>query len=132
MRMAKAMGPNAIGTYIFWNLHEPQRDVFDFSGNNDIVQFVRTAQEEGLWIILRPLPYVCAERGLAAIRIGCRTSRDCKSEARTRGIWPSTKKYIEAIGRQLAPYRIHRGGNILVVQIENEYGSYGSDKTIST
>ena len=61
MRMAKAMGINTIGTYVFWNLQEPQRGVFDFSGNNDIAAFVRTAQEEGLWVLLRPSPYVCAE-----------------------------------------------------------------------
>ena len=61
MKAAKAMGLNTIGTYVFWNLHEPQKGKFDFSGNNDIAAFVKTAQEEGLWVILRPSPYVCAE-----------------------------------------------------------------------
>src|SRR6478736_1885725 len=61
MKMAKAMGLNTIGTYVFWNLHEPQKGVYDFSGNNDIAAFVRMAQEEGLWVVLRPSPYVCAE-----------------------------------------------------------------------
>lgn len=61
MQMAKAMGINTIGTYVFWNLHEPQKGTFDFSGNNDIAAFVKTAQEEGLWVVLRPSPYVCAE-----------------------------------------------------------------------
>src|ERR1700709_2544230 len=61
MKMAKAMGLNTIGTYVFWNLHEPQKGKFDFTGNNDIAEFVKIAKEEGLWVILRPSPYVCAE-----------------------------------------------------------------------
>jgi beta-galactosidase len=61
MKQAKAMGINTIGTYVFWNLHEPQKGKFDFAGNNDIAAFVKTAWEEGLWVILRPSPYVCAE-----------------------------------------------------------------------
>src|SRR5689334_2516873 len=51
MRMAKAMGLNTIGTYVFWNVQEPEKGRFDFSGNNDIAAFVRTAGEEGLWVI---------------------------------------------------------------------------------
>src|SRR5438105_15707946 len=54
MKMAKAMGLNTIGTYVFWNVHEPQKDSFDFSGNNDVREFVKIAGEEGLWVILRP------------------------------------------------------------------------------
>src|ERR1700761_9345225 len=54
MRMAKAMGLNTIGTYAFWNVHEPEKGVFDFTGNHDIAAFVRAAAEEGLWVILRP------------------------------------------------------------------------------
>src|SRR5215469_12922831 len=54
MRMARAMGLNTIGTYVFWNVQEPEKGKFDFTGNNDIAAFVRTAQEEGLWVVLRP------------------------------------------------------------------------------
>lgn len=60
-RMAKAMGLNTITTYVFWNEHEPRPEVYDFSGNNDVAEFVREAQQEGLYVILRPGPYVCAE-----------------------------------------------------------------------
>ena len=59
--MAKAMGLNTITTYVFWNEHEPRPEVYDFSGNNDVAEFVREAQQEGLYVILRPGPYVCAE-----------------------------------------------------------------------
>src|SRR5690349_1035994 len=61
MKMAKAMGLNTIGTYVFWNLHEPQKGKYVFTGNNDIAEFVKIAQQEGLWVVLRPSPYVCAE-----------------------------------------------------------------------
>src|SRR6201985_481178 len=57
MKMAKAMGLNTIGTYVFWNAQEPEECKFDFTGNNDIAEFVRIAKEEGLWVILRPSPY---------------------------------------------------------------------------
>src|SRR5258708_30020193 len=61
LRKAKAMGLNTITTYVFWNVHEPQPGVFNFSGNNDVAEFVREAQEEGLYVNLRPGPYSCAE-----------------------------------------------------------------------
>ena len=58
---AKAMGFNCIGTYIFWNAHEKKPGEFDFSGNLDIAAFVKVCQEEGMWVIVRPGPYVCSE-----------------------------------------------------------------------
>jgi len=60
-RMAKAMGLNAVTTYVFWNVHEPRPGVYDFSGNSDVGEFIREAQREGLYVILRPGPYACAE-----------------------------------------------------------------------
>lgn len=128
MQMAKAMGLNTIGTYIFWNLHEPQKGVFDFSGNNDIVQFVRTAQEEGLWVILRPSPYVCAEWEFGGYPYWLQNIPGLEVRSKDPKYLAEYKKYIDAVGKQLAPYQINHGGNILMVQIENEYGSYGSDK----
>ena len=61
IRRAKAMGINTVSTYVFWNIHERQPGVFDFKGQADLAKFVRTAQEEGMYVILRPGPYVCAE-----------------------------------------------------------------------
>src|SRR5437870_1596408 len=61
LKMAKAMGLNTVATYVFWNVHEPTPGHFDFSGNNDVAAFIRAAQEEGLWVILRAGPYSCAE-----------------------------------------------------------------------
>lgn len=128
MKMAKAMGLNVIGTYVFWNLHEPQKGRFDFSGNNDIAAFVRMAQEEGLWVVLRPSPYVCAEWEFGGYPFWLQTENGLVVRSKEPKYLEEYRKYINEIGKQLAPLQINHGGNILMVQIENEYGSYGSDK----
>lgn len=128
MKMAKAMGLNTIGTYVFWNLHEPQKGKFDFSGNNDIAAFVKTAQEEGLWVILRPSPYVCAEWEFGGYPYWLQTEKDLVVRSKEKKYLDEYRKYIMKVGKQLAPLQINHGGNILMVQIENEYGAYGSDK----
>src|SRR5450432_4211907 len=128
MKMAKAMGLNTIGTYIFWNLHEPQKGKFDFSGSNDIATFVKIAQEEGLWVILRPSPYVCAEWEFGGYPYWLQNEKGLVVRSKEPLYIEEYRKYINEIGKQLAPLQINHGGNILMVQIENEYGSYGSDK----
>jgi len=128
MKMAKAMGLNTIGTYIFWNLHEPQKGQFDFSGPNDIAAFVKIAQEEGLWVILRPSPYVCAEWEFGGYPYWLQNEKGLVVRSKEPKYLEEYKKYIDEIGKQLAPLQVNHGGNILMVQIENEYGSYDSDK----
>jgi beta-galactosidase len=128
MKMAKAMGLNTIGTYVFWNLHEPQKGKYDFSGNNDVAAFVKTAQEEGLWVVLRPSPYVCAEWEFGGYPYWLQNEEGLIVRSREPKYLEAYKNYIMAVGKQLAPLQINHGGNILMVQIENEYGSYGSDK----
>lgn len=128
MKKAKAMGLNTIGTYVFWNLHEPQKGVYDFSGNNDIAAFVRTAQEEGLWVILRPSPYVCAEWEFGGYPYWLQNIKGLEVRSKEPQYLQAYKNYIMQIGKQLAPLQINRGGNILMVQVENEYGAYGSDR----
>jgi len=128
MKMAKAMGLNTIGTYVFWNLHEPQKGKFDFSGNNDIVEFVKIAQQEGLYVILRPSPYVCAEWEFGGYPYWLQNEKGLVVRSKEATYLAEYKKYIDEVGKRLAPLQINHGGNILMVQIENEYGSYGSDK----
>ncbi len=128
MKMAKAMGLNTIGTYVFWNLHEPQKGKYDFSGNNDVAAFVKTAQEESLWVVLRPSPYVCAEWEFGGYPYWLQNEEGLIVRSRESKYLEAYKNYIMAVGKQLAPLQINHGGNILMVQIENEYGSYGSDK----
>ena len=71
LRMVKAMGLNAVCAYLFWNMHEPRPGEFNWSGQADVAAFCRAAQAEGLWVILRPGPYACAEWEMAAFRGGC-------------------------------------------------------------
>ena len=128
MKMAKSMGLNTIGTYVFWNLHEPQKDKFDFTGNNDIAEFVKVAGEEGLWVVLRPSPYVCAEWEFGGYPYWLQNEKGLIVRSTERQYISEYRKYINEVGKQLASLQVNHGGNILMVQIENEYGSYGADK----
>ncbi|PAW94744.1 beta-galactosidase [Mucilaginibacter sp. MD40] len=128
MKMAKAMGLNTIGTYVFWNLHEPQKGKFDFSGNNDIAEFVKIAQQEGLWVILRPSPYVCAEWEFGGYPYWLQKEKGLVVRSKEAQYLKEYETYIKQVGKILAPLQINHGGNVLMVQIENEYGSFGSDK----
>ncbi|WP_345106388.1 glycoside hydrolase family 35 protein [Mucilaginibacter panaciglaebae] len=128
MKMAKAMGLNTIGTYVFWNLHEPEKGKFDFTGGNDVAEFVKIAQQEGLWVILRPSPYVCAEWEFGGYPYWLQNEKGLIVRSKEAQYLAEYKKYILAVGKQLAPLQINHGGNILMVQIENEYGSYSDDK----
>lgn len=128
MKMAKAMGLNTIGTYVFWNLHEPEKGHYDFSGNNDIAAFVKIAQEEGLWVVLRPSPYVCAEWEFGGYPYWLQEVKGLVVRSKEPQYLEAYRNYIKAVGKQLAPLQVNHGGNILMVQIENEYGSYSNDK----
>ncbi len=130
LKMAKAMGLNTIGTYVFWNVHEPQKGVYDFAGNNDIAAFVKMAQEEGLWVILRPSPYVCAEWEFGGYPYWLQNIKGLQVRSTEPQYLQAYKNYIHQVGKQLAPYLINHGGNILLVQLENEYGSYGARQRI--
>lgn len=128
MKMAKAMGLNAIGTYMFWNQHEMVQGKYDFTGNNDIAEFVRIAKEEGLWVILRPSPYACAEWEFGGYPWWLLKDKSLKVRSQDPNFISAYRNYMLEVGKQLAPLQVNHGGNILMVQIENEYGSYGSDK----
>ncbi|MGN6181138.1 MAG: beta-galactosidase [Mucilaginibacter sp.] len=128
MRKAKAMGLNTIGTYVFWNAQEPEPGKYDFSGNNDIAGFIRTAKEEGLWVVLRPSPYVCAEWEFGGYPWWLLKDKDMKVRSRDPKFLKAYREYIMQLGKQISPLLITHGGNVLMVQIENEYGSYSNDK----
>ncbi len=129
MKMAKAMGLNTIGTYVFWNTHEAERGKFDFTGNNDIAAFVQTAREEGLWVVLRPSPYVCAEWEFGGYPWWLLKDSTLKVRSRDPRFLEAYRTYINQLARQLVPLLVTHGGNILMVQMENEYGSYSDDKS---
>jgi beta-galactosidase len=128
LRAAKAMGLNTIGTYVFWNAEEPEEGQFDFTGNNDIAEFVRIAKEEGLWVILRPSPYACAEWEFGGYPWWLLKDKNLKVRSKDPKFLKYYHDYITQLGKQLSPLLVTNGGNILMVQIENEYGSYSDDK----
>lgn len=129
MKMAKAMGLNTIGTYVFWNAHEPLSGKYDFSGNNNIAGFIKAAQEEGLWVVLRPSPYVCAEWEFGGYPWWLLKDSTVKVRSNDKRFVKAYTKYINELSKHLVPLLVTHGGNILMVQLENEYGSYSNDKT---
>jgi len=129
IRMAKAMGCNTVAAYIFWNYHEEKEGVYDFTTwNRDIRKFVQLAQEEGLWVILRPGPYVCAEWDFGGIPPYLLRYPDLKVRCMDPRYMKAAENYITALAEVIRPLQVTEGGPVLMLQIENEYGSYGNDR----
>ncbi|MBV1854196.1 glycoside hydrolase family 35 protein [Catellatospora tritici] len=128
LRMLRAMGLNCVETYVAWNLHEPRPGEFDFTGIADLSRFLTEAAEEGLDAIVRPGPYICAEwengglpawlTGQPGIRVRCLDER----------YLAAVDAFFDRLIPIVAAHQTTRGGNVLMVQVENEYGSYGSDR----
>ena len=128
IQMCKALGMNAVCIYIFWNIHEQREGEFDFTGNNDVAEFCRLAQKNGMYVIVRPGPYVCAEWEMGGLPWWLLKKKDIKLRERDPYFMERVKIFEEKVGEQLAPLTIQNGGPIIMVQVENEYGSYGEDK----
>ena len=128
IKMCKALGMNAVCIYIFWNIHEQQEGVFDFTGNNDVAEFCRLAQKNGMYVIVRPGPYVCAEWEMGGLPWWLLKKKDIKLRERDPYFMERVKIFEEKVGEQLAGLTIQNGGPIIMIQVENEYGSYGEDK----
>ena len=128
IKAAKAMGLNTIGTYMFWNMHEPQKGKYNFTGDNNIAEFVKIAQQEGMWVVLRPSPYVCAEWEFGGYPFWLQNEKGLVLRSKEPKYLSAYSRYIKEVGKQLAHLQVNHGGNILMVQIENEYGYYGNDK----
>ncbi|XP_061058168.1 beta-galactosidase-1-like protein 3 isoform X2 [Eubalaena glacialis] len=124
----RACGFNTVTTYVPWNLHEPERGRFDFSGNLDLEAFVLLAAEVGLWVILRPGPYICSEMDLGGLP--SRLLQDPASQLRTtnRSFVEATNKYFDHLIARVVPLQYRKGGPVIAVQVENEYGSFYKDK----
>jgi len=128
IKMCKALGMNTVCIYIFWNIHEQQEGSFDFSGNNDVAEFCRLAQKNGMYVIVRPGPYVCAEWEMGGLPWWLLKKKDIKLRERDPYFMERVKIFEEKVGEQLSGLTIQKGGPIIMVQVENEYGSYGEDK----
>ncbi|HKK41605.1 MAG TPA: beta-galactosidase [Bacteroidales bacterium] len=129
IEMAKAMGCNTISAYIFWNYQEPEEGVYDFTtGNHNISEFFDIVKDEGMWLILRPGPYVCAEWDLGGIPSYLLRYSDIKLRCMDPRYMAAAEKYITKLADVIKPYLVTRGGPLLMLQIENEYGSYANDR----
>lgn len=126
-RMARAMGLNTITTYVFWNTHEPEPGAYDFSGQHDIAEFIREAGEEGLHVILRPGPYVCAEWEWGGYPSWLLKDHGIVVRSTDPRFMVPARRWLMRLGKELAPLQIGNGGPIIAVQVENEYGSFGKD-----
>ena len=127
LRKAKAMGLNTVETYAFWNVHEPSPGKFDFTGQYDIAEFIREAQQEGLYVVLRPGPYICAEWEFGGYPPWLLKDPNMVVRSSYPGFMAAAQNYIQQLAKQTAPLQIGNGGPIIAVQVENEYGSYGAD-----
>jgi len=129
LQKARAMGLNTISTYVFWNAHEPKPGVYDFSGMLDAAAFIRMAQEEGLYVILRPGPYSCAEWDLGGFPAWLLADPNIVLRSTDPKFLDPAQRWLKRLGQELAPLQLARGGPILAVQVENEYGSFGTDQS---
>ena len=128
IQMCKALGMNTVCIYVFWNIHEQKEGQFDFTGNNDVAEFCRIAQKNGMYVIVRPGPYVCAEWEMGGLPWWLLKKKDIKLRERDPYFMERVKIFEQKVGEQLAPLTIQNGAPIIMIQVENEYGSYGEDK----
>lgn len=128
IKLCKALGMNTICLYTFWNSHEPIEDQFDFTGQNDLREFIKLCKENDMKVILRPGPYVCAEWEMGGLPWWLLKKKDIKLRENDPYFLERVDKFQKAVADQVGDLTIANGGPIIMVQVENEYGSYGQDK----
>ncbi|MBY0239587.1 MAG: beta-galactosidase [Burkholderiaceae bacterium] len=128
LQALKAMGLNTVCAYLFWNYHEWREGRYDWSGERDAAEFCRLAQQEGLWVILRPGPYACAEWEMGGLPWWLlKQPGDAFLRTSDARFTQPVRRWLAQVGEVLGPQQITRGGPILMVQVENEYGFFGED-----
>lgn len=124
----RLMGCNTVETYVPWNKHEPQEGVYDFTGGNDLRRFIKIAQEVGLYVILRPAPYICAEWEFGGLPYWLLQDPQMKLRFSYEPFMKKIANYFAQLFPQVTDLQITQGGPIILMQVENEYGSYANDK----
>lgn len=128
IKASKALGMNTVCLYIFWNYHEPEEGKFDFTGQKDIAAFCNLAKKHDMYVIVRPGPYVCAEWEMGGLPWWLLKKKDIKLREQDPYYMERTRLFMNEVGKQLSDLQITKGGNIIMVQVENEYGAFGTDK----
>lgn len=123
----KAMGCNTVETYIPWNAHEPKKGQFNFEERLDLVRFVKLAQELGLYVILRPSPYICAEWEFGGLPAWLLKEDGMRLRAYYEPFLKHIREYYDVLFPMITPLQITEGGPVIMMQVENEYGYYGDD-----
>ncbi|MEO8110238.1 MAG: glycoside hydrolase family 35 protein [Ginsengibacter sp.] len=125
LQMIKAMGLNTVATYVFWNYHETSPGVWDFkTGNKNIAEFIKTAQDVGLMVILRPGPYACAEWEFGGYPWWLQNEKSLVIRSNNKPFLDSCRTYINKLAEQVKDLQVTHGGPVIMVQAENEFGSY--------
>ncbi|MDE6172183.1 MAG: beta-galactosidase [Bacteroides sp.] len=128
IKLCKALGMNTICLYVFWNSHEPQPGVYNFSEQNDLAAFCRLCQQNGMYVILRPGPYVCAEWEMGGLPWWLLKKKDIRLREPDPYFIERVALFEAEVAKQVKSLTIANGGPIIMVQVENEYGSYGANK----
>ncbi|MBQ9920986.1 MAG: beta-galactosidase, partial [Clostridia bacterium] len=128
LQLMKDFGLTVVQTYVPWNAHEKRPGEFDFSGMLDLNLYLRTAQEVGLKGFLRPAPYICSEWDFGGLPWWLLKNRGLRIRCMDEEYIAAVEKYYERLCKEFVPMLSTNGGNVIAVCIENEYGSYGTDK----
>ena len=124
----KECGLNTVETYVPWNFHETKENRFDFEGEKDVASFLRIAQKLGLYAIVRPCPYICAEWEFGGLPAWLLKDGNMRLRCGYPPFMQKVERYLRKLLAVLRPCLLSGGGNILMMQVENEYGSFGNDK----
>lgn len=125
----KNMGCNCVETYVPWNFHEPKKGKFEFQGRKDVVRFIKIAKELGLLVILRPSPYICAEWEFGGLPSWLLKDNNIRIRSKTKEFLEAVDLYYQELFSHVKNLQVTYGGPIIMMQVENEYGSFGNDKT---
>lgn len=124
----KAAGLNTVETYVPWNWHEPKKNQFNFEGMLNIEKFIKTAQDLGLYVIVRPGPYICAEWDFGGLPPWLLKDKNIRVRCWDKTYIKAVEDFYKVLIPKLVPFQITKGGSLIAMQVENEYGSFGRDK----